>query len=1081
MKKNKNNQEIEHLREENSRLSEQLNQLKSNSPETFQNSNSIDNLINETDSVSSENSYLKSKINDYTAQIADLKAHLGEILQENKSLKNRLSKCENSNTESCQSQLFVAQTDLETLNEKFSELQNSSKRTKIKCKEYQKQIADLTDAIKSKDKAAETLQMKLEKLQIELDDLRNKNPSSTDESMKVQLAFKDQQIKNLNEALIDLTTQFDEVNKDLSNESQIKNKMVVLVSQQSSALASYGEQINRYIKENNSLKSKLESLQAKINEVPSQTQPKQCNHSEIPETIREFIKENFDETQITEKVKEILISNDLPVQRIKNVIIYLLGNQNVKTEPETINQNDLVQQNKRLTSYLISLTRFVDQISNSAEIQDWLISTDKPKNFSNDLKRQMAKIQSFIEENKIETENLPLAESFASFPTFVDKVLSLDSFADHANNSELVSLLHSFVLSNSVLCKYSNELQQRGRIVVNELKQLKEELSRSNSDKQEEIEQIKSELLLKIDQEKLQKENLEEKIQNIQKLLRNNDETDLAEKCLALIASSQEFNEEEQENYTENLEIKIAKLNEKRKEENEEKENKINELELTIHDQNETIETMKIDYENEKTELVGELETLKIEIEEIKNDLENKEKLIEKIQKENEELNKITEMQKEHITNIDQIKDNEINTQMNAFIDSKMKEIQNLSQQNEDLNLQLQKSDSNHRLILKDLKKAFKEEVNKLRAEVDIQTTRANELRSHYDGLLTDLRSKLNNSRISETQMREKYEKMTAEVTDLKSRLSSLSVEQKMMQIKKQNSDEKLKREKALMESKSQMEMMSLESSYITKLNEAKAECKEEMDKFIIELIHLFSEYKVLGSEDEISQEKAIDFMMSIKDIIKSKDSNIKDLSEKAFVFEKMKKLLGMDSSFSNENVFDKISKIVKEKEEIEQSKTEIIKNKEESKDLLKKCQLKYENAENLNKWEEWAKRIHVLISDNFSVVKNSNELRSCLEDAILSSIGHRQTFRKLQILRIEKDLYKSGLLRAGIPSKKEKQTNLLTLVAVFSSIQRLQKISGHLVLSNFSPSKISSPDSKKSPKEGQRSPTAKKSWPLFQ
>lgn len=1066
MRNIKNNSiEIEQLRSENTKLQDLLADLKEKSTST------------DFTTISSENSYLSTQVQQYTNKIAELKAHMAEILTENKELQDKLSKIENINAEAAEAKLFVTQTDLETLKVKYSELLASHKKTKAKNKELQHKLADSTNTINKLTKDNELAKMQIEKQQLQLDDLQNKKETSTDIISKAQIESKDQQIQSLTTALQELTLQFNELNKDLSTESQIKNQMLVLVAQQSSALSSFEEYYLKISKENSSLKAKIESLQEKTEEKPIISQ-KSCNHSEIPEKLREFIKENFNSNEKIEQIKDLLSSNDNPLNKIKNVVSFLLQEQNSTKTEEKTDFNQLKQRNIRLSTYIINLTRFIDQISNSAEIQDWLVSDNKSGNFVNDLKKETAKIQSFLEDNKI-VDNSELLESFSKFPSFAEKYLNEENFSSQ-ENAELISLLHQFVLSNSVLCKYSEELQSRGRIIMNELKQLKSELARSNDDKNEEIDNIKADYLTKIDFLKHDKELLLSKLSKLQDILRKQPgNNDLAEICLAMIANDENNNEEEEDfderKYVENLEVKIASLNNQKNREISEKDSLIIDLQNKIAENEETIEAMRNDLENEKSDLVGELESLKIEIVEIKNDLQATTENLEKSKQENEELTKINQLQQDHIEKIDQIKDKEINEQMKKFIDSKMDDFEQIAANNQELTKQLENIETEHKNEIKEIKKSYKQEINRLNSEVEIQTTRANELRTHYDSLLAELRSKLNESRKSESEMKCSYEKMTSEITELKSKLSNYAVEQKMMQVRAQTIDEKMRREKVLMESKAQMEMMSLESSYIAKVNQAKADFQADFDKFLFEICQIFAEYK----ETEISRENVLELLHFIQDLLKQKDNQMKEVVDHAFILDKIKKMMGLDKTYTAENVFEEFAKIYKEKKEIENSKTEIIKNRDESRELLMKSRIKLENADALNKWEEWAKRIHVLISDNFSIIKSSSELRSCLEDAILSSIGHRQAFRKLQILKFEKELYQSGLIRAG-SSSKPAQLNLMSLVKAFSAIQRIQKLSGHLVVSNLSAPKFNSPESKKfsSPK---KTPSPKKQWPLFQ
>jgi chromosome segregation ATPase len=70
--------------------------------------------------------------------------------------------------------------------------------------------------------------------------------------------------------------------------------------------------------------------------------------------------------------------------------------------------------------------------------------------------------------------------------------------------------------------------------------------------------------------------------------------------------------------------------------------------------------------------------------------------------------------------------------------------------------------------------------------------------------------------------------------------------------------------------------------------------------------------------------------------------------------------------------------------------------------------------AQEAAEWERWARTMHRLVSDIASTAAPPADVRGLLEEALLVSVDHKPTLRKIELMRIEKKL-----MRAVLPLTK--------------------------------------------------------------
>jgi hypothetical protein len=91
--------------------------------------------------------------------------------------------------------------------------------------------------------------------------------------------------------------------------------------------------------------------------------------------------------------------------------------------------------------------------------------------------------------------------------------------------------------------------------------------------------------------------------------------------------------------------------------------------------------------------------------------------------------------------------------------------------------------------------------------------------------------------------------------------------------------------------------------------------------------------------------------------------------------------------------------------------------------------------------WEEWAQRVHALVTNSFSLIKSKEELQFALEEALMGATRQTRIARKLEVLRFEKRLLLGG--RVPLQRSQRKAPTLVAVVSVITAVRKLQKLTG--------------------------------------
>jgi hypothetical protein len=90
--------------------------------------------------------------------------------------------------------------------------------------------------------------------------------------------------------------------------------------------------------------------------------------------------------------------------------------------------------------------------------------------------------------------------------------------------------------------------------------------------------------------------------------------------------------------------------------------------------------------------------------------------------------------------------------------------------------------------------------------------------------------------------------------------------------------------------------------------------------------------------------------------------------------------------------------------------------------------------------WEEWAQRMHALVTNSFSLARTKEELQYALEESLMAVSRQTKIARKLEVLRFEKKL----LVGNRLPSRSQRKApTFIAVLPVVAPVRKLQKLTG--------------------------------------
>lgn len=1012
------------------------------------NNTDIDNVISNLSEATYEGD-IEHKYQEVLANTAILESQIESLKNENKTLatelemvskvnkefNNKFTEIKHSSdfdNEASDAKIFTYETEISALKLRVKELTTDNGKKKQKLKAIAKAFNELEESSSKKEIEIEDLKMRLDKLSMEYDELANAPPREDTYDSIQKLAFKQQEIIHLHHAIDDLSTQMEQMNNELEKESDIKNKLTSLLHKQGQAL-SVVEEMNRSLKEQIAEAQKQPEIIEKTKEVLVD-----CNHLEVINAIKDVSKD--------QQVLRIAEDEDLSViDRICDIITIL------EKRPAAEPHNDQLQQKQRLITYVSNMLHFIDQIANSSEIQNWLIESSYEENFRIQLLAQCSRVESFMEQHDIDLSQTNDFTSFIEFPNYLKQNIE----EIQGDQRELLLVAQYCFLVNDILRKYSTELCDQLHHVSSDLQRIKYELKQQNDSSQDQIFEATSELNDSLHNLREKCNNQEKLIQRINRHLQNSKNDEAVAYCLNLINGNieeEEVNEDDEpEKEVRILRKKLAKalqelaVSQEESQQNQAEAKKlIRELKKALKDQKKIIESGNHEYGDQMTEMNDTIQQLTSANQKLQSlatkqaeEIEEKQRII------SSTLDQIEQLRSLHAEELQNL-EADLNSKNRGEYESLLDEIDKLKHSFESNEADVIKQERNKR-------HQMKSEIRQLKSELALQTQRNKEIRDHFDPLLNELREKLAESRACESELNETLKRKESELQETKAALSSTRIDFKMLELKSNSLQEKMNREKALLETQHKMKIMGLETDHQKDLEQTKSEFIQQNHKFLVSICEEFKEF--VDFNQPITED-------NVKHVINLVSNEFSTYASKVREYEKLKTeintirgIIGLEKTTP---FLPAITGIIQEAREYQRKKKQIDDNTKEIEEHRKLAIYEHTSNKSGREWEQWAKRVYALISDSYTTPKTSNDLQYSLEEALVGSIGQRLLNRRIEILRIEKSILASGALQKV--RRTSRPVNVKCLILVLSAIMKMEKVSGHMKFSLISTSRKSEP-----------------------
>ena len=955
----------------------------------------------------------------------ELAATLAENLQITEEFSKRFQEMQkeleerDSNSDANSAQFFVMETDLQAANIRCKELQEEKEMMKEKIKQMSKIMKKFEGVNKAKDAEIEKLKMENEKLAIERDELKTKLDASP-ETSETEKEIMEREMEKLNLALKEVADQMDSVADELASESKTKTQLFAICQAQSSALSVAETEMKK-------LQEQLEHQEAETARVSAANAALEkrlgvkCDHKEVVEDMRSYVSQKLEKNDVTAKIMKILQSEESSASvkciAILDLLVKDLPKQKAAESGGEVVEN-LKEQNKRLVTYLSNVMHFIDQLANSKDVQSWMIDAGYEDDCRPTLVKQCGRIDSFLKQNQLVVDTQPVCSTFSKFPEYLkEKLREITS-----DNRELVLIIQIVCCANEVMRKFGDHLVEQINHLTTDMARLRHELQQTNEETEDQIYEATDAISRKLANEQEKNRRSEAILQNITQILQQGEGSKAVRKCLKILEGAggedTELNMASQMQQTINERDAVVEENaamakklHKRKEAVKKLGDEVVRMESEIHEMTSELE--------EKRAANVSLSAQVTELEDENNDLRQT------IQAQMEELDKSKESIKCSLESL------------GTEYEQKLKQLQ------EEFNNERERYEAEITAMKKEKKlvrREAREQLRKVQGECDLQTQRSDELRNHFEPLLTDLRNKLKDARTAESNAQTELRKSELAAKELKADLAAARIDLKMLQMKLTSCEEKMKREKALLDTQARMQLMGAQTEHQTHLEEQKAKLRAEHHSFLLSVCEKMRQFT--DPSAPVTDDSVVAVLDTALESFYQLGERVHKLADCQKEVDSLREVLGV--SDTDTSLVPVVTSLSKQAHEYQQTKGQLEEEKKEVSVMLRKADAFTHNEKLLRDWEQWANRVHCLVADSFSSPKSPRALQNALEEIIIGSIGQRHLKRRLEILRIEKNLLKSGLVKSSTITKKTPPT-VRALICVAASIHRLQRISGHL------------------------------------
>ncbi|KAK8878086.1 hypothetical protein M9Y10_004849 [Tritrichomonas musculus] len=833
----------------------------------------------------------ESQIASLTKEKNDSQNVLNALTKENSELKKQ-SECSDFHDK-----LFLTQTELGSLNIKYSDLIDKVDRLKKKLDKVRNENSSLKDEQLQNKGTIEKLQLELQQMKLENEELQAEYKSkSANLKPFEEIEAKNAQIENMNVAIEKIATQLSMQSQEIGQINNIKEKLIEYIQKQN-------EIISAFSKESSDLQSQLKKKEVEIND---HTQTMKSYENEI-ESYKCFIN-GFS------KLVSINMAQDAAAPIIKSLqqlrlegLESLFTNlsevtQQTKTSSPSSNDNknrNLNEINQRLFQYVEDQINIIQAIASNGILG---------QNTTTNILKSCQEADEFVKEIAPSFYNEPTI--FSSFglvvnPSTLSNTLRtfLSTFKNVSSpeSRELFDIAKQAIAMNSLLRSIASIIRNENERVCDEMQKTVDNISELRRSDYSDAESRISETEKLLSRAVEQKENSARKLEELKSTLKK-----MMEKGFIIPQKISEDLDNDGSFYIDSSEIEPPNQ----------------ESDFDQYQKSEEFESIEI-LKSKLAKSQKIVKYLKQKVESLyrKNEkLKKKVSILPKIEEENEVLKSNLEsitFEYEKYQEDAKIKIDEIKESMRQKFDEQQQATIH------DASSQIDRIRCEYKAQMKQRSLEMKEKLKKANKQYESQTQRADALKAHYESILQNLRDKLNSSREAEMQAKDISSAAEIEVKQLKSKISSLMVDNKMLGLRLSSFEDKNKHDNSFSESQAKIQKMAADSKFEEKINQMERRDSEFIIRIADYLKQCFPSYNEIDSFEKIEY-----CIQNVVSQISELNLKMQKLTELQSEISKIRSFLSPDPNTSTYSaIFDKVSQLNAQINEMKKDNSEVWRN----------------------------------------------------------------------------------------------------------------------------------------------------------
>ena len=935
--------------------------------------------------------------------------------------------------------LAVSQERNQEMMNQIQEFPDMKKMNKIisKTSKQAKELEDELNKVKESENMAKAENDLLKQKIALLEAQTSKNPEI--EELKSKLETKENEKQKLIELFDELTSQFNSQAEELNKDANTRNTLITAVHKLTSMNQYLSDKLAVASKKVDSLCNEKAILQSQVNkcELPHQFIEEM---STLKDSIISVVPEDLAERINPILSKESDSYGQRVVKTISSLVEYFENKEKLVPYKENASHetNDSLFVNA-LKSCVLANIKYLNDLVESKDRAQWIVKPYAFEEIRNIIVEQITRINNFLSELHL----IPSDEQ----SVFESLMLDVDQIDSHANLSTLLEnfvkpettnerILFLYVIQaiaiNDVIRKFAFEIRAQCGRQVTEIKQLRNELEsgKANFDNKlnDETMFVKNQMTSILNEN----DELKQKIQDIRTKLTtefsNGTSSSVKKQLIEIIDGKQdETTEEEDEEEDMNQSNSLIHLLEHKSEEVsnlQEELSKLSQEKKELQKQILKMNEEKVNSDNENVAHIAKIETL------LRSTEEN-------LESQTTALNEqITALKNDNEKLVKQLNDALMSDEAEKKIEEQENTIRILKKDKKTLARSLAEQQEAAQEAIEHVIEKSKAKNEKLKAEFTNICNDTARVISEHEKVIKENEEKLKSSEARINEFSKLTSELQSELTQTKTKVSGIEIEKKMLASKLSCLEEKAKREKSLVENQYKLKIMSIETECQSRLDSQKARLEGELNQLINYVVDSFHECK-LEENQQVSKDTAMELIQSVSEQLETYKYIEKQLNDARAEISAARKSL---STSKNDSLSVRAAAVADELAKTKETASQLeAKIKGMKREVIEARSLSQQQKSN-QEWEDWARKINMLVSDGYCSISTPKELRFTVEEIVFAAMDKKLTWSRINSLRAQKKI-----LTSGMNLTKAKGETLKSVISIAIAVHRLQKLSGHI------------------------------------